>query len=155
MVAITGQVARPFIGKDAFQETDITGITLPITKHSYLVTSAGELARTVKEAFHIAQTGRPGPVIINLPRDVQQEEAEFTYPDRIHLPGYKPPSMGIQRKSERQWSLLTRLSGPSSLLAEESSFRKLVTSSGSWQRRHRCLWLLPFSASVHFPKTMS
>ena len=72
MVAITGQVARPVIGKDAFQETDITGITIPITKHNYLVTDVAELAKTVKEAFHIAQTGRPGPVLIDIPRDVQQ-----------------------------------------------------------------------------------
>ena len=89
LVAITGQVARPFIGKDAFQEADITGITLPITKHNYLVTDARELAQTIKEAFHIAQTGRPGPVLVDIPRDVQQEEAEFVYPDKVDLPGYK------------------------------------------------------------------
>jgi len=94
MVAITGQVARPFIGKDAFQETDITGITLPITKHNYLVTDTAELARTVKEAFYIAQTGRPGPVLIDMPKDVQQEEVEFTYPEKVDLPGYKFVSRG-------------------------------------------------------------
>lgn len=94
MVAITGQVARPVIGKDAFQETDITGITIPITKHNYLVTNVAELARTVKEAFHIAQTGRPGPVLIDIPRDVQQEQADFVYPDRIDLPGYRLISRG-------------------------------------------------------------
>ena len=70
MVAITGQVARPFIGKDAFQEIDITGITLPITKHNYLVLEASSLARTVKEAFYLASSGRPGPVLIDVPRDV-------------------------------------------------------------------------------------
>jgi len=112
MVAITGQVARPFIGKDAFQETDITGITLPITKHSYLVTSAAELARTVKEAFHIAQTGRPGPVIINLPRDVQQEEAEFTYPDRIDLPGYKPTLYGHPAQIRKAVDLINEAERP-------------------------------------------
>ncbi|GAI42545.1 unnamed protein product, partial [marine sediment metagenome] len=68
VVAITGQVARPFIGKDAFQEIDITGITLPITKHNYLVLDVGSLARIVKEAFHLARTGRPGPVLIDVPR---------------------------------------------------------------------------------------
>ena len=94
MIAITGQVARPFIGKDAFQETDITGITLPITKHNYLVTDTAELARTVKEAFYIAQTGRPGPVLIDMPKDVQQEEVEFTYPEKVDLPGYKFVSRG-------------------------------------------------------------
>ncbi|MBI4304249.1 MAG: biosynthetic-type acetolactate synthase large subunit [Chloroflexi bacterium] len=90
MVAITGQVARPFIGKDAFQEIDITGITQPITKHNYLVLEAASLARTVKEAFYLARTGRPGPVLIDVPRDVFQEEAEFHYPNKVDLPGYKP-----------------------------------------------------------------
>jgi acetolactate synthase-1/2/3 large subunit len=94
MVAITGQVARPFIGKDAFQEIDITGITLPITKHNYLVRDAKELAMVVKEAFYIAQTGRPGPVLIDIPKDVFQQEAEFSYPEKINLPGYKPRLFG-------------------------------------------------------------
>jgi acetolactate synthase-1/2/3 large subunit len=90
MVAITGQVARPFIGKDAFQEVDITGITLPVTKHNYLVTDAASVARTIKEAFYLARTGRPGPVLIDIPRDVFIEEAEFHYPAKVSLPGYKP-----------------------------------------------------------------
>jgi acetolactate synthase-1/2/3 large subunit len=94
VVAITGQVARPFIGKDAFQEIDITGITLPITKHNYLVRDAKELATVVKESFYIAQTGRPGPVLIDIPKDVFQEEAEFVYPDKVNLPGYKPTLLG-------------------------------------------------------------
>ena len=94
IIAITGQVARPFIGKDAFQETDITGITLPITKHNYLVTDTAELAQTVKEAFYIAQTGRPGPVLIDLPKDVQQEEVEFAEPEEVDLPGYRFVSRG-------------------------------------------------------------
>lgn len=89
LVAITGQVASPFIGKDAFQEIDITGITLPVVKHSYLVTDPADLAGVVKEAFFIAQTGRPGPVLIDIPRDVQVNEAEFVYPDKVNLPGYK------------------------------------------------------------------
>ncbi len=90
MVAITGQVARPFVGKDAFQEVDITGITLPITKHNYLVMDAASVARTIKEAFYLARTGRPGPVLIDIPRDVFIEEAEFHYPAKVSLPGYKP-----------------------------------------------------------------
>jgi acetolactate synthase-1/2/3 large subunit len=94
MVAITGQVARPFIGKDAFQEIDITGITLPITKHNYLVASAHELATVVKESFHIASTGRQGPVLIDIPRDVFVEESEYHYPDKADLPGYKPTVRG-------------------------------------------------------------
>lgn len=94
VVAITGQVARPFIGRDAFQEIDITGITLPITKHNYLVLDAKEMATVVKEAFYIAQTGRPGPVLIDIPRDVFQQEAEFNYPEKLNLPGYKPTLFG-------------------------------------------------------------
>ena len=93
MVAITGQVPIPAIGSDAFQETDVTGVTLPITKHNYLVTDVNELAYTIKEAFHIARTGRPGPVLVDVPKDVQNAEIEFVYPEaEIVLPGYHPPS---------------------------------------------------------------
>ena len=94
MLALTGQVARPFIGKDAFQEIDITGITLPITKHNYLVMEAADMATTVREACNIATTGRPAPVLIDIPRDVFMEEAEFHYPDRVKLRGYKPTIQG-------------------------------------------------------------
>jgi acetolactate synthase-1/2/3 large subunit len=94
VVAITGQVARSFIGKDAFQEVDITGITLPITKHNYLVLETGRIARVVKEAFYLARTGRPGPVLIDIPKDVFIEQAEFNYPDKVDMPGYKPTLEG-------------------------------------------------------------
>jgi len=94
MLAITGQVARPFIGKDAFQEIDITGITLPITKHNYLVMDAADMATVVREACNIATTGRPAPVLIDIPRDVFMEEAEFHYPDSVKLRGYKPTVQG-------------------------------------------------------------
>ncbi len=90
MVVITGQVATRLIGKDAFQECDITGITLPIIKHNYLVHDVNDLARIVKEAFHIAQTGRPGPVLIDIPKNVQLAVTDFEYPDTITLPGYAP-----------------------------------------------------------------
>ncbi|MCH7653693.1 MAG: biosynthetic-type acetolactate synthase large subunit [Chloroflexi bacterium] len=90
MVLITGQVGRAAIGSDAFQECDITGITLPITKHNYLVMNAADIPRIINEAFHIASTGRPGPVLIDVPKDVFSEEAEFEYPTEIDLPGYKP-----------------------------------------------------------------
>ncbi len=80
MVAITGQVNTWLIGKDAFQEADITGITLPITKHNYLLRSAKDITRVFREAFYIARTGRPGPVLIDLPRDVTVDEVEFTWP---------------------------------------------------------------------------
>lgn len=107
VVALTGQVARPFIGKDAFQEVDIMGITLPITKHNYQVRSAADMARIVKEAFHIARTGRPGPVLIDLPRDVFVEQAEFTYPDKVNLPSYRPVLYGHPSQIKRAAELIT------------------------------------------------
>lgn len=94
IVAITGQVKCTLIGNDAFQEADMSGITRPITKHNYLVKDVEDLARTVKEAFHIARTGRPGPVLIDLPVDVQLQKAEFKYPKSVDLKGYKPTYKG-------------------------------------------------------------
>src|SRR5213082_3397587 len=90
VVAITGQVPQHMIGKGAFQETDIFGLTLPIMKHSYLVTDVNDIARIVKEAFHIAQTGRPGPVIVDIPKNVQQQRAQPVFPKEINLSGYNP-----------------------------------------------------------------
>ncbi len=90
VVAITGQVPTPLIGNDAFQEADITGITLPITKHNYLIKDVNDLPRIVKEAFFIASTGRPGPVLIDLPKDITTDELEFKYPETVHLRGYHP-----------------------------------------------------------------
>ena len=112
IVAITGQVARPFIGKDAFQEIDITGITLPITKHNYLALDAGSLAKTVKEAFYLARTGRPGPVLIDLPRDVQIEQAEFHYPNQLDLPGYKPTLQGHPAQIKKAAKLINEARQP-------------------------------------------
>jgi acetolactate synthase I/II/III large subunit len=94
IIAITGQVERPVIGKDAFQEVDITGITLPITKHNYLVMEASDIPRVVKEAFYLATTGRPGPILIDIPVDVFTEKAEFHYPAKVNLPGYNPTLVG-------------------------------------------------------------
>ena len=90
MVVVTGQVARAAIGSDAFQETDTTGITLPITKHNYLVMHASEIARVIKEAFYIANSGRPGPVLVDIPKDVFTEEVEVDWGEEMALPGYKP-----------------------------------------------------------------
>jgi acetolactate synthase-1/2/3 large subunit len=112
MVAITGQVGRPFIGKDAFQEVDITGITLPITKHNYLVMDAASLAGIVKEAFYLAGTGRPGPVLIDLPRDVQIEPAEFNYPSKVDLPQYKPTLQGHPAQIKKAAKLLAESQRP-------------------------------------------
>ncbi|NOZ00057.1 MAG: biosynthetic-type acetolactate synthase large subunit [Chloroflexi bacterium] len=91
IVCITGQVHAHLIGGDAFQETDVTGITLPITKHNYLVTRADQVAQVVREAFHIARSGRPGPVLIDFCKNAQLEEVEFEYPEEVSLPGYRPP----------------------------------------------------------------
>ncbi len=92
IVCITGQVPRGAIGSDAFQETDVTGVTLPITKHNYLVADVEELAYVMREAFYIARSGRPGPVLVDVPKDVQTQKTEFVYPEgEIRLPGYRPP----------------------------------------------------------------
>ncbi|MCU0520623.1 MAG: biosynthetic-type acetolactate synthase large subunit [Anaerolineae bacterium] len=105
IVCITGQVQTYLIGTDAFQEVDITGITLPITKHNYLVTDINELAYTIHEAFHIARSGRPGPVLIDLPKDIQIASTEFEPPEGdISLPGYRPvapaSAAAVQRAAE-------------------------------------------------------
>jgi len=90
VVAVTGQVPRAVIGNDAFQEADICGITLPITKHNYKVMDADEIPEVIAEAFHIASTGRPGPVLVDIPKDVLQSQTEFKWPSSINLPGYRP-----------------------------------------------------------------
>jgi len=90
VVAITGQVATSLLGRDGFQEADVQGVTLPITKHNYLVTNIRELPDAIKEAFYIARTGRPGPVLVDICKDAQQAEMEFEYPETVNLPGYNP-----------------------------------------------------------------
>jgi len=94
MVAITGQVKSNLIGNDAFQEADVTGITRPITKHNYLVKDVRELARIIREAFYIASTGRPGPVLIDIPSDIQLQETEFIWPESVEMRSYKPTYFG-------------------------------------------------------------
>jgi len=90
MVAVTGQVASSAIGTDAFQEADIRGITMPITKHNFLVTDPAEIPRTIAEAFYIASTGRPGPVLVDVAKDAMQRSTTFTWPTELLLPGYRP-----------------------------------------------------------------
>ncbi|MCA2252862.1 acetolactate synthase large subunit [Mycobacterium intracellulare] len=90
VVAVTGQVGRTLIGTDAFQEADISGITMPITKHNFLVRSGNEIPQVLAEAFHIASSGRPGAVLVDIPKDVLQGQCTFSWPPRIDLPGYKP-----------------------------------------------------------------
>jgi len=94
IVALTGQVFTHLIGKDSFQEADTTGITMPITKHNFLVTRAEDLPYVIREAFYIASSGRPGPVLVDLPRDVQQKMIELVYPEKIKIPGYRPTYKG-------------------------------------------------------------
>ncbi len=114
VVAITGQVPRGAIGTDAFQETDVTGVTLPITKHNYLVTDVEELAYVVREAFHIARTGRPGPVLIDVPKDVQTAYIEdWAYPQGdIVLPGYRPPSQANEEDIRNALELINNAERP-------------------------------------------
>jgi acetolactate synthase-1/2/3 large subunit len=114
LVVITGQVPRPAIGTDAFQETDIFGITLPIVKHSYVVRQAKDMSRIVAEAFHIASTGRPGPVLIDVPKDVGAEECEYipVDPGSIKLPGYRPTVKGNIRQINAALELIEASSRP-------------------------------------------
>lgn len=112
MVVFTGQVPTALIGNDAFQEVDIVGITRPCTKHNYLVKDVNDLARVIKEAFYLARTGRPGPVLVDLPKDVIQAATEFRYPRKVNLQGYRPtvdPHMG---QITRAWNLLKSAKRP-------------------------------------------
>ncbi len=104
LVCITGQVRSFLIGTDAFQECDITGITIPIVKHSWLVQDVSEIPHVMKAAFHVASTGRCGPVLVDIPRDVQEAAIDFVYPDEVNLPGWKPPRRGhpLQIKAAAQ-----------------------------------------------------
>ena len=101
LVVITGQVPTPLIGNDAFQEADVIGITRPISKHNYLVKDVKDLPRILKQAFYIARTGRPGPVVVDLPKDVQMASTKFSYPDAVELRGYKPTYSGNIRQVEK------------------------------------------------------
>jgi acetolactate synthase I/II/III large subunit len=112
IVAITGQVPTPVVGNDAFQEADMTGLTMPVTKHNMLVTNPGEVAEAVREAFHIASTGRPGPVLIDLPKDVQVSETTWKWPERVDLPGYRPTTKGNARQIREAVKLMLKARRP-------------------------------------------
>ncbi len=112
MVVFTAQVAQSVLGTDAFQESDITGITMPITKHNYLVKHVDDLPAVVKEAFHIASTGRPGPVLVDIPVDVSKAELDFEYPDTVHLPGYKPTVKGHAKQIKQAATLIAKARRP-------------------------------------------
>ena len=112
LVVICGQVPTNMIGNDAFQEADVTGITRPCTKHNYLIRDVNDISRTIKEAFHIAGSGRPGPVLIDLPKDVQAAEASFSYPETVSLRGYKPTFKGNSRQIERALEVIEQAERP-------------------------------------------
>ena len=112
MVVFTAQVSQAVLGTDAFQESDITGITLPITKHNYLVKDVNDLPDVVREAFHIAVTGRPGPVLVDIPVDVSKAELDFVYPDAVNLPGYKPTTKGHTRQIKQAATLIAKARRP-------------------------------------------
>ena len=113
IVCITGQVASKFIGYDAFQEIDITGITLPITKHNYLVTDVHELTEAIREAFYVARTGRPGPVLVDVAKDVQQASIEWEYDDSpIQLPGYRPDKRPLPKDMQQAAEMIRAAKRP-------------------------------------------
>ena len=112
LVVVTGQVATHVLGTDAFQETDITGITIPITKHNYLVDDAADIPEVFAEAFHIATTGRPGPVLIDIPVDISRQELTFRYPERVNLPGYKPTVRGHAKQINQAAALIAKARKP-------------------------------------------
>ncbi|MEJ2708542.1 MAG: biosynthetic-type acetolactate synthase large subunit [Anaerolineales bacterium] len=112
IVCITGQVHSHLIGGDAFQETDVTGITLPVTKHNFLVTRADQVAQAVREAFYIARSGRPGPVLIDICKDAQTEQAAFEYPDEPALLGYQPPLHAPQADLKKAVALIEEAQRP-------------------------------------------
>jgi acetolactate synthase-1/2/3 large subunit len=112
VVAITGQVASSLIGTDGFQEADISGITMPCTKHNFLVTKPEEIARTIAEAFHLASTGRPGPVLVDIAKDALQATTEFTWPVAINLPGYHPVTRPHSRQVREAARMITEARKP-------------------------------------------
>jgi len=112
IVAFTGQVATHLVGNDAFQEADTTGVTRSITKHNYLVKDVKELARITKEAFHIARTGRPGPVLVDLPVDVQRDSCEFVYPRAVEIRSYKPKYEGHPQQIKKAVDLIRQAERP-------------------------------------------
>src|SRR5688500_10571772 len=112
IVAITGQVASGHIGTDAFQEADIAGITMPITKHNFLITDPRDIGRTIAEAFHIAGTGRPGPVLVDIAKDALQATFDFVWPEPMQLPGYRPVTRPHAKQVREAARLLTEAERP-------------------------------------------
>ena len=112
MVAITGQVNSAFIGSDAFQEADIVGITMPITKHAFLVTNPEDIPQTLAAAFYLAQTGRPGPVLVDITKDAQTADMTFSWPPKVDLPGYRVVTRGHNKQLREAAKLIASATRP-------------------------------------------
>ena len=112
LVCITGQVPYAVIGTDAFQECDTVGITMPVTKHNWLVTDAADIPEIIREAFHVATTGRPGPVLVDVPKDVAQQTMDWYWPDSLDLPGYKPTTKGHAKQIKEAARLMAAAQRP-------------------------------------------
>ena len=139
MVIITGQVTRGVIGTDAFQESDIVGITMPVVKHSFLLQSTDDLTRTFREAFYIASTGRPGPVLIDIPSDLASAEMVFEYPDSVNLPSYRPTYRGNAKQIKQAVNLI------------EASKRPLLYAGGGVVASHACAELAELARTMQIP----
>ena len=139
MVAITGQVTRGVIGTDSFQESDIVGITMPIVKHSFLLQSTDDLTETFREAFYIASTGRPGPVLIDIPSDLQGAEMVFHYPDSVNIPSYRPTYKGNAKQIKQATALI------------ETSKRPLLYAGGGIVSSHACQELKALAEAMRIP----
>ncbi|MBP8646700.1 MAG: biosynthetic-type acetolactate synthase large subunit [Syntrophobacteraceae bacterium] len=141
LVILTGQVPTSQIGTDSFQEVDITGITIPITKHNYLVKDPQKIPAVVKNAFHIAATGRPGPVLVDLPKDVMQTKIQFKYPSSVHLRGYKPTYKGFAGKIREIAQLIKK------------SQRPVIYAGGGIMSAHAEEELLQLAETISAPVT--
>ncbi|NLC70055.1 MAG: biosynthetic-type acetolactate synthase large subunit [Desulfuromonadaceae bacterium] len=141
LVIITGQVPTPLIGNDAFQEADIVGITRPITKHNYLVKDVQDLTRIVKEAFFIARTGRPGPVLIDFPKDIQVASTKFDYPETVNLPGYRPTYSGSLRQVEKAVKMILAAKHP------------VIYAGGGANTHDAAEWLRQLAETIEAPVT--
>lgn len=139
MVVITGQVTRGVIGTDSFQESDIVGITMPVVKHSFLLQSTDDLTRTFREAFYIASTGRPGPVLIDIPSDLSGAEMVFHYPDSVNLPSYKPTYRGNARQVKQAAELIQKAKRP------------LIYAGGGIVTSHACVELTELAERMQIP----
>ncbi|WP_394159372.1 acetolactate synthase large subunit [Galactobacter valiniphilus] len=139
MVAITGQVNSAFIGTDAFQEADIVGITMPITKHSFLVTKGEDIPRILAQAFYLAGTGRPGPVLVDITKDAQEKPTVFSWPPVMDLPGYRPVTKGHAKQVREAAKLLT------------ASLRPVIYAGGGVQKAHASRELMAFAEATGAP----